>query len=71
MHIIETYDPPVSGPDKSGTIWRCDWCDSFVSIHCAKPVKCAICPTCAERLLEFYGTFEGIIARHLTDDKSN
>ena len=71
MYIVGTLDYSVARANIAGTLWRCEECDSFVSIHCTKPVNEPMCPTCAECLLDFCGTFDSILGKNFTVEKSN
>jgi len=37
------------------TLWHCDRCNAFISIHSAQLLDQAFCPACGEVLLEFCG----------------
>lgn len=67
MYIMGTADYPLPGPDFKGTLWHCEQCDSFVSIHCATMLREALCPSCAEVALEFCGTFDSILGKGFAD----
>jgi hypothetical protein len=71
MYIMGTLNYPVIYPEFSGTLWHCDNCDSFVSIHRAKPVKEPLCPTCAKGLLDFCGAFDSVLGKDFAIEKSN
>jgi ABC-type ATPase with predicted acetyltransferase domain len=43
------------------TLWQCQQCGSFVSIHSPIPVLNPECPACAMNLLNFCGTFDSIL----------
>jgi hypothetical protein len=49
------------------TLWRCDQCNSFVSIHSAQYVDQAFCPTCGNVPLEFCGSFASILGIDFAD----
>ena len=49
------------------TLWRCDQCNSFVSIHSAQLVDEALCPACGDELLEFCGTVGSILGVQFAD----
>jgi len=67
MFIFATRDYPANRPEMTGTLWHCQSCDSFVSIHTAKVVRETLCPLCLGAELEFCGTFESVLGRQLTD----
>jgi uncharacterized paraquat-inducible protein A len=66
MNIVGTIDYPITREMKA-SLWHCENCDSFVSIHRASVVHQALCPTCAEVLLEFCGTFDSILGGGVVD----
>jgi uncharacterized paraquat-inducible protein A len=49
------------------TLWRCDQCNSFISIHSAQFVNEAFCPTCGDAPLEFCGSFGSILGIQFAD----
>ena len=65
MYIMGTTDYRVQKPEVRGTLWHCEKCDSFVSIHCVQALQGlqAFCPTCLDVPLEFCGTFDSILGR--------
>jgi len=67
MYIMGTADYALTGPQVKGTLWHCDKCESFVSIHCARTLCEALCPNCADVPLEFCGTFDSILGRRFVD----
>jgi uncharacterized paraquat-inducible protein A len=42
-------------PQLGTTLWHCDRCNAFISIHSAKLLDQAFCPACGEVLLDFCG----------------
>jgi hypothetical protein len=67
MHIARTTDYAANGPELKRTLWHCEKCGSFVSIHCARVVHEARCPTCTGASLEFCGTFDVILEGRFAD----
>lgn len=47
-------------PDLGITLWHCQRCDAFISIHSAQALDDAFCPACTTVLLEFCGRINGI-----------
>jgi uncharacterized paraquat-inducible protein A len=47
-------------PQMSTTLWHCNRCDAFISIHSAQLLADAFCPACGEVLLEFCGSLSSI-----------
>lgn len=71
MYVLGKLDYPVGRPDLVGSLWHCDKCESFVSIHRAEPIDCAMCPTCAGKALKFCATFDSLLGKHFIEEKSN
>ncbi len=46
----------------TSSLWKCDVCETFVSIHSTKLVIQAHCPTCSAGQLRFCGSFEQIMS---------
>jgi len=67
MYIMGTIDYPVTKPGVKGTLWHCEKCESFISIHCTGVVNEAFCPTCGDVPLEFCGTFDSILGKQFVD----
>ena len=51
--------PPQKQMD--ATLWHCDRCNSFVSIHSTLKVNDAFCPACGEAAMEFCGSFASVL----------
>ena len=53
----------TTSPQKQmdATLWHCDQCNSFVSIHSALKVDDAFCPACGETSMEFCGSFASVL----------
>jgi len=49
------------------TLWRCDRCNSYVSIHSRHIVDEAFCPVCGDVPLELCGTFDSILGLQFAD----
>lgn len=47
-------------PQLGTTLWHCQRCDAFISIHSARAFDEAFCPACAAVPLEFCGRLNGI-----------
>jgi uncharacterized paraquat-inducible protein A len=47
-------------PQLPTTLWHCDQCDAFISIHSVQVLDQACCPACSDVLLEFCGTIGSI-----------
>lgn len=68
MYIMGTTDYPLTRPEEmKGSLWHCDECDSFVTIHRLGVVHQAMCPTCADVVLEYCGSFDSILGRGFVD----
>jgi hypothetical protein len=71
MFIVGTSEYPRNRPEMTSTLWHCQRCDSFVSIHSAKVIHETFCPMCLDTELEFCGTFESLleslVGRKFTD----
>jgi hypothetical protein len=71
MFIVGNSEYPRSRPEMTSTLWHCQRCDSFVSIHSAKVIHETFCPMCFDTELEFCGTFESLleslVGRRFTD----
>lgn len=53
--------------DMDATLWRCDQCNSFISIHSAQVVDEAFCPSCRDVPLEFCGAFGSVLGIQFAD----
>jgi hypothetical protein len=49
------------------SLWRCERCNSFVSIHSPQIVEQAVCPACREWSLELCGSFQSILGVQFAD----
>jgi hypothetical protein len=45
-------DNRASVPQFQASLWHCDGCNSFVSIHSTRIVDAALCPLCGDHSLE-------------------
>jgi len=43
------------------SLWRCDLCETFVSIHSVEMIEKARCPMCTGEQLTFCGSFDQIL----------
>lgn len=66
MFIMGVTDYPVAKPELKGTLWNCEKCHSFVSIHSAQEMNEALCPHCMD-ILEFCGTFDSLLGGTFSD----
>ena len=62
---INNNSAPV--PQQHATLWYCDQCESFVSIHSVFIVDEASCPACGTGHLELRGTFDSILEPRFAD----
>jgi len=53
--------PKAPQEEMYATLWRCEQCNSFVSIHSALKVNDAFCPTCGEPSMEFCGSVASVL----------
>ncbi len=51
----------------TSSLWRCDFCDTFVSIHSTKVISTANCPTCSTGILKYCGNFDQILGSASAD----
>jgi rubrerythrin len=49
------------------TLWRCNQCNSFVSIHSPLKVDDACCPACGDTSMEFCGAFASVLGIQFAD----
>jgi hypothetical protein len=54
-------------PQLHATLWRCDRCNSFISIHSTHIVDEAFCPVCGDVPLELCGPFNSIPGLQFAD----
>ncbi len=55
MLNLDVSSRPAPRPESNITLWHCDQCDAFVSIHSAHALDEAFCPACGDRTLEYCG----------------
>ena len=67
MMRSEISDSSAMVPHLHGTLWRCDHCNLFVSIHSAEIVQQAFCPACGAVPLEFCGTVTNMLGLQFAD----
>ncbi len=53
--------------EHKSSLWRCELCDTFVSIHSLKPISQASCPTCNSASLYYCGDFERVLGMKAID----
>jgi rubrerythrin len=49
------------------TLWRCNHCNSLVSIHSSLKVDYAFCPACGDTSMEFCGAFASLLGIQFAD----
>jgi len=49
---------PTTSPNMKGTLWLCETCGSFLSIHSSRVVHELACPLCGEEMLESFVAFD-------------
>jgi hypothetical protein len=62
---VTSYHGAVS--PLSGSLWRCERCNLFVSIHSPQIVEQALCRACGTTSLEFCGSFQSIVGLQFAD----
>jgi len=55
MLNLEIKNSASAFPQPGTTLWHCDLCDAFISIHSAQILRAALCPVCGDVTLEFCG----------------
>jgi len=61
LMIANTFTlSPMLG-DTSNSLWKCEVCETFVSIHSRQAVTQVKCPLCADQQLTFCGSLEQIL----------
>ena len=50
-----------------GTLWHCDRCNSFISIHSMHIVDEAFCAVCVDVPLDLCGNFNSILGLQFAD----
>ena len=58
MFITGSSGHPTPKPAMKGTVWHCEKCSSFITIHSARIVQDLSCPVCLNEL-EFCTAFDG------------
>ena len=66
LNVGNTNDRAIASQLRA-TLWRCDRCNSYVSIHSTHIVDEAFCPVCGDVPLELCGTFDSILGLQFTD----
>jgi hypothetical protein len=67
MFDTEITNSCASVPQQRATLWRCDRCNSFVSIHSVFVLDEALCPACGFVQLELCGTFDNTLGLAFAD----
>jgi hypothetical protein len=49
-----------SVPPSQATLWQCEVCNSFISIHSAEYVTEPLCPICGDVRVEFRGELQDL-----------
>lgn len=60
MLTLEMTNCRTSPKQVCTTLWHCNGCDAFVSIHSAQHPDAIHCPVCGEVLLDFCGRLSTI-----------
>jgi hypothetical protein len=58
MFAIGGITCPTARPDLNGTLWLCDQCGSFISIHSSRVLGELPRPVCGDEMLEFCVAFD-------------
>jgi hypothetical protein len=66
MFITGSTNRPTTIPQLKGTLWHCEKCGSFVSIHSARIVQELRCPLCLSDL-EFCAAFDSGLGQPFGD----
>jgi hypothetical protein len=67
MLDVRTRDNRDTAPPLRATLWRCDRCDAYISIHSRHMVDEVSCPVCGDLPLEFCGAFDSILGLQFAD----
>jgi uncharacterized paraquat-inducible protein A len=67
MLNIGTTNSCAPVPPQHATLWRCEQCDSFISIHSVFIIDQAMCPACGTVQLKLCGTFDNILGSEIAD----
>lgn len=54
-------------PQLAATLWHCESCNAFISIHSDQSLDQAFCPACGDVLLEFCGSINRIPGIQIAD----
>lgn len=49
---------PTTSPNLRGTLWICETCGSFISLHSSRVVHELDCPLCGAEMLESFVAFD-------------
>jgi hypothetical protein len=66
MFITGSFSHTVPTPTMRGTLWHCEQCGSFISIHSARVVEDLSCPVCLSEL-EFCNSFDSGLVQSVCD----
>jgi hypothetical protein len=66
MFITGGTNRPTPRPEMKGTLWHCEKCGSFISIHSARAIRELSCPVCLDEL-EFCVAFDSGFGQALGD----
>jgi rubrerythrin len=47
-------------PPSQATLWQCEVCDTFISIHSAECVTEPLCPICGDVRVQFCGELQDL-----------
>jgi len=59
--IANSYNLSTMLGDSSNSLWKCEICETFVSIHSKQVITQVSCPVCAGEQLTFCGSLEQIL----------
>ncbi len=65
--MIRVSEETEAPGEFTSSLWRCDHCDTFVSIHSTRTISRAVCPTCTTGSLNYCGNFDQILGAGSTD----
>jgi hypothetical protein len=57
----------TTAPRVVTTLWHCDRCNAFISIHSAQPLGEPFCPACGEVMLDFCGRLNSMLGVQFGD----
>jgi rubrerythrin len=54
-NALQAHEPLTS------SLWKCETCGTFVSLHSVRIITQATCPSCTAGSMKFCGTFDAIL----------